>query len=80
MAPGKQDIALLAQDFLQFGIGFEQPTDLLQRNAEKLENHNLLQAREIVPCIQAVARAGTLLGAQETEPVIVVQRANGHAG
>jgi len=80
MALREQGIALFAQDVLEPGVRLEQPSDLFQRNAEEFENHDLLEAREIVGGIEAVTGARTLPGAQEPQLIVVVQRTHGDTG
>ena len=61
------------------GVAIEQGLDLLQRDAEKLERHDLLQPLQIVQAVEPIA--GTVApGLQEPEPVIVVQGADRDPG
>ena len=78
-APREQNVALLLQNIAKLCVWFQQVADLLQGNAEKFQDHDLFEPREIPHAIQAVSRLGALLWPQQSQPVVMMQRPHGHA-
>src|SRR5580704_11378594 len=72
-----EHIFLLLQRVEQGRFGFEQRADLFQRNAEKLEDHDLLQPCEVSHGVEPIARMRTLLGTKQSQAVVMMQGSDG---
>jgi len=57
----------------------ERAADLLQREAQLAAEEDLQQTQEVVLVVDQVAGLGALLGDEEADLVVVVERADRHA-
>ena len=76
--PGQHDL-LAPQGVRERRLALQQPADLLQRQAEKLQHDDLFEAHEVAVAVEPVAAAGPAARFQQPEPVVVMQRAHGDA-
>jgi hypothetical protein len=71
---------LLTQQHVgQRRLPLQQSCDLLQRQPEKLQHDDLLEARRVGRPIEAIPGAGAAARLQQAEAVVVMQRADGDA-
>src|SRR5215472_1618018 len=60
-------------------LAIEKIPDLLQREADELQGHDLLQARQIPFGVQAISGARAPAGREKPKTVVIVKRSNGHS-
>ena len=78
LAPDQLPLAHERPQAIVVGV-VQQRRDLREREAERSQDQDLLQPREVVVGVQPVAGLRSLAGRQQAELVVVVERAHGDA-